>query len=831
MEKSISKVPIDTADNNIEKNALAHFSAGRYKDAAELYKYLLKREDNSFHRQQLAQCYLQRAFGMSAKGMPKEAGVLWENYAEWAEPPLIALDAYILWQLSAKNTQKAYAGLAQLTAKQLDEEYPELAVTLGFLMICGATELAAHIPADSALLVHWTVVQEALSAYQKNQNNDCELALQKLPFRSAFRDFRSLLKAQLISSSSVEQAQAILGKIPLSSPYRCLADAVLATMQQGADFVHTVLSLDTGLRRNVERAKGLSKSQIEFLQALQKLQDQPSAKAQFLCVLKHKSMFGNDAAQAYCLGILVDYPAGLKDYLKQFAAKGSIEEHRIQALLYEQAENIYEAGFCWWRCIDLLELQRPENDKKIALILRRMAARVSLEESIELIIDSLNYDSDDRDSYLKILNYYQQTQANPSEYQAWLETSLQNFPADIDFLARAAKSATDKKAFKKATGYAAKLLKIDPVNSLAKQLLFASHMSHARRLIKTEKFHLVAKEIQAAEQLMLEKTLRYQAELLRGFYIWVAEDKLLGMQQIVAAVEKLNQDPVNAQFQISMETALLELPSASFMRALPASKEHLLSPAQLTRLMTLIKQYAEQVQDSALICQALDKIKLPIKKSIQQQDFSEDLLLAWCQLMADSRNFELLRHCAKPAQAKWQKPIWMYFRVFAECNGDANNLNMTSVFNLQFAQNTALQDADQKTAFLIGRFLESTLDHQNPFNEDFLDEVFPLDEFSYDVFDELFAHVPEKQMHKIGLKVQDILMDTDPDKFINDMVRQYSKKIESKRLLALFNNPVFMSAVACVKAAELLKIDISISVEDIVYRFENDTPQTSLPFF
>lgn len=831
MKKSISKAPLDTADNNIEKNALVHFSAGRYKDAAELYKYLLKREDNSFHRQQLAQCYLQRALGMSAKGMPKEACVLWENYAEWAESPLIAQDAYILWQLSAKNTQKAYAGLAQLTAKQLDEQYQQLAVSLGFLMICGATELAAHIPADSALLTHWGVVQEALSAYQNKQNVDCEQALQKLPFRSAFRDFRTLLKAQIACSASVEQARALLARIPEDSPYQTLAQALLAYMQQGACFVKTALGLDPGLRRNIARAKGLSKPQMELLEAMDKLQGQPNAKAQFHLVLKQQSLFGIAIAQTFCQGMLAVYPAGIKDYLKYFKAKGDFEEYRLQALLHEQAEDNYEAGAYWCRCIEILEQHRPENDKKIALILRHMAGRTSLEEGLELIVDSLEYDNGDRESYLKILNFYQQTQANPGEYQTWLETSLQHFPADIDFLARAAKSAADKKAFKKAVGYAAKLLKIDPVNTLAKQLLFASHMSHARRLIKTEKFHLVAKEIQAAEELLVDKSLRYQAELLRGFYVWAAEDKQQGMQQIVATVQKLNDDPVNAQFQISMETALLEVPSASFIRALPASKEHLLSPAQLTRLMTLIKQYAEQVQDRALICQALDKIKLPVKKSIQQQDFSEDLLLAWCQLMADSQHFELLRHCAKPAQAKWQKPIWMYFRVFAECNGDANNLNMTSVFSLQFAQNTALQDADQKTAFLIGRFLESTLDHQNPFNEDFQDEDFPLDEFSYDVFDELFAHVPEKQMHKIGLKVQDILMDTDPDKFINDMVRQYSKKIESKRLLALFNNPVFMSAVACVKAAELLKIDISISVEDIVYRFENDTPQISLPFF
>ena len=830
MKKSISTASTGNSDTTIEKNASAHFSAGRYKEAAELYKYLLKREDNTFHRQQLAQCYLQRAWSMSAKGMPKEACVLWENYAEWAEPPLTGRDAYILWQLSAKDTQKAYAGLAQLTAKQLDEEYPQLAVYLGLMMVSGGAELAAHLAADSALQAHWTLVQEALAAYQNKQIVECEQALQKLPFRSAFRDFRTLLKAQIACGASVERARAQLDRIPEDSPYHALALALLAYMQQGAGFVKTALGLEPALRRNIARAKGLSKPQMDLLEAVYKLQGQPSAKAQFHLVLSQRSLLGIPMAKTFCQGMLAVYPSGTKDYLKYFEAKGSFEAYRLQALLHEQAEDNYDAGDCWWRCIEILEQHRPENDKKIALILRHMASSASLEEAHEMIVDSLDYDNGDRESYLKILDFYQQTQVNPGKYQTWLETSLQRFPADIDFLARAAKSAADKKAFKKAAGYAAKLLKIDPVNSLAKQLLFANHLAHARRLIKTQKFHLVAKEIQMAEQLMVDKSLRQQAKLLHGFYVWAAEDKPQGLQQIVDTVQTLNDDPVNAQFQVMMEAELLELPVASFVRALPASKDHLLSAPQLTRLMTLIKHYMEQVRDIKLLRDALDKNKAPIKKSIQQQDFSEELLLAWCQALANIQHFELLKHCAKLAQAKWQKPIWMYYSIFADCLGDANNLSMMTVFKLQHAQDEALKSNDQKTAFLISRFLESTRGYQDPFDDEMQYDDFLPDELSYDVFDELFAHIPEKQMRKIGLKVQDILMAVEPDKFVNDMIRQY-KQIEPKRLQALFHNPAFMSAVACIQAAAQLKIDIGLSFEDVVYRFEHDTPQISLPFF
>ncbi|MDD1621992.1 MAG: hypothetical protein LUQ11_10975, partial [Methylococcaceae bacterium] len=142
MKKSTPKPSAGKSETTLEQRALAHFSAGRYKEATDHLKDLLKQADNAVHRRQLAECYLQRALSMSAKGMPKEACILWENYADWAEPPLAALDSYILWQLSAKNTQKAHARLAQLTAQQVDENYPELAVCLGFLMIQADADIA-----------------------------------------------------------------------------------------------------------------------------------------------------------------------------------------------------------------------------------------------------------------------------------------------------------------------------------------------------------------------------------------------------------------------------------------------------------------------------------------------------------------------------------------------------------------------------------------------------------------------------------------------------------------------------------------------------------------
>ncbi|MDD1620548.1 MAG: hypothetical protein LUQ11_03625, partial [Methylococcaceae bacterium] len=649
-------------------------------------------------------------------------------------------------------------------------------------------DIAGYLPQDSVLLAHLSIAREALDAYRHQQTAQCEQVLQKLPFRSAFRDFRTLLKAQLASATSIEHAQSMLSKIPAQSPYRSAADALLAYTQNGSDFAAAMMGLDHNPRRAV--------------------------------------------AQAYCQGMLAAYPGGRKDYLKYFDLKDGFEENRIQALLCEKGEDSDGAWFYWRRCIDALKNKNPESDKKIALILRHMAVGASLTEAAGLIIESLDYDSDDRDSYLKILDFYDQTKPDPAKYQSWLENSLKRFPKDIDLLARAAKSASAKKAFKKAASYAQALLKIDPVNTLAKQLLFASHIAHARRLIKTEKYHLVAKEIEAAERLTVDKSLRRQAELLRGFHVWAAEDKTQGLQLIVESLQKLNDDPVNVQFQAAMEASLLELPVTTISKALPPCKDHLLSAQQLTRLMALIKHYDEQIEDRKPLFNALDKIKAPVKKTIQQQAFGAVLLLAWCQVLESIEHFELLKHCARLALGKWQRPIWVYYLTVSEIRGDSDRLGMTAMFRLQTALADARQENDQKTAFLINRFIVRSMGYQAPFGYDFEDGGNDDYQEGYDILDDLFGHIPESLLDKVMQRVQSIMMKTDPERFIAETIRQQGQKIGQKRLLALFDNPDFFSAVAILRAAEELRIAIGVGFEDIVHRFENDdTSQQSLPFF
>lgn len=835
MKKNPNQPSSDSSDSALEQQALTYFSSGRYKNAADIYKNLLKHSDNPNWRQKLAECYLQRALNMAEKGMPKEAAVLWENYSEWAEPPLAALEAYILWLLSAKNTQKAFARLDRIDAEQLDKNHPELAVWLGFLLVCEYPGIEAHIPHDSALMLHWQTVRGALEAYRSNRLEHIDELLKKLPFRSAFRDLRSLLKAQLSLPASIEQAHTLLSKIPDGSPYRPAANALSAYMLQGSAFVESSLQLEDSQRRLIAKAKGLSNKQLELLVAISKQSNNLTDKAQFNLAIRYRELIGNEAASRFCQAMLARYPSGRKDFLKNFAAKDSIESERIQALIHEENHDHDEAEDHWLHYIEALKTQGPESHKKIALIYRHLTQKLPPSLAVEFLMDSLQYDPEDRDSYLKILDYFEQEEPDPEEHAIWLAKGLEHLPKDIEMLVCAAKSAMRKKAFKKAAKYAQDLLKIDPVNTLAKELLFSSHLAHARKLIKTQKFHLVDKELQAAEQLSIDKTLLRQADLIRGFYIWAAEDKDRGLKAIADTLQSMNPGAATAHFQGFIESALMDVPYAPIAKQLPAVKAYELSEPELLHLTESIERYGEQLEKLDVVFNGLDKIKAPLKKSMKLLNYGEQALLAWCQTLEQIEHFDLLKQCAKSADGVWEKPIWSYYRVVAECQGDPSRLDITWTLRLQNAIEIAHEQKDSKTEFKIRRFIERSIGFQNPFGlddeDDFYEGGFDEDESGLDpdIIEDLFDHVPKRNMIKIGKKFEEMMNKSSPEQLMMDTLTKYAGRVDPNLLVELLMDQNFLVAIMMFEAAQSLRIDIDLSFDEIIEFFTDDEP-FSFPF-
>ena len=839
MKKKLLSTPkISDSDVSVlESQALSKQNAGQYKEAIDLYKSLLKRTDNADWREALAQCYLQRALVFAEKGLVKEALVLWENYAQYAKPPYLARDRYIGWLLHTNDLAKVKTCLTQLSAQQLDEQYPELAAVLGLVIITGKVDCLALLPKDSAFISHLGFAQEALTAYRNNTLEEIDPALKKLPFRSAFRDFRTLMKAALLLPESVEQAQGLLAKIPADSPYQQAGALSLAVTHSGATLVKDLLPLTQPQIKLIKDVKNFHKKQLELLDVLSHQKDRLSDKAKFNLAIQYQTLWGAELAQQYCLAALSTYPAGQRDFSKHFGAIDEFEVGRLKALTCERDRDFNGAEYYWKQCINALKKHGPKGAFKIALIMRHIATRQETpEEAIDWIMDSLNYDPDDRDSYVKILHYYQRQTEEADSYKQWLDKSLKKFPQDVELLSLAIKAAARNKAFKKAAQYAQALLKIDPVNTYAKQVLLTSHLAHARKLIKGKKFHLVEKELQQAETITIGKRYQTLTQLMRGFFVFVSADKKQGLQLITASAQQLNDGLACTYFCTTLEALLLDLQPAPLLKGLaPLAKDYLLSAQEMTQLIKQILHYADDDSASqALLHKALDKIKSVIKLSLKQQAYDEELLLSLCLCLDRIQYFELLSVCAKIAQSLWKKPIWMYYRVYAEAKGNPEKCSDINSYRLQENLIAALGQKDTRTASLISKFLEKYQASRKPQHSIF-DALFGNtdDDENYEdeePMDAIFGHLPDDLFDRLDIKVEELMKKNPPERILKIIAASYLSNNMAKLQNLVNDNPEIMYAFLILKAADDLGLDIDVSAEEIIACFKDQKP-TSFPFF
>lgn len=820
-------------DHDQEDRALKLLKSAKYKEASKLFKDLLKESDKQEWRENLAYCYVQRALDFATKGMYKEALVLWENHRQYAQPPYFAYQQYIIWLMLTKKQDEFYACLKQLSVEQLDKQYPKLAAVLGFLIFTGHPELEQHLPQGSVFIAHFKIIQAALQAFRDNNRELLRQTLKQLPYRSAFRDLRSLLHGIAAMPGSMQQAQSLLGRIPVNSVYYPSAKLLLASILEGAALVQALLQLNYPQRTLVGELKCLSKNQMEFIEHFCRLQDNLSDKVQFNLALQYQQLIGSDFTQQFCQSLLPRYAAGKKDFTKSFPGANEFEENRISALSCEQDNKLYDAGYYWKLCINSLkEEEGADNGLKIALILRHMAkAEPDAEAQIELLIDSLDYDTEDRYCYLQIIHYYSQQRETAKDYKLWLNKAVEKFPQDREVLTLAVNAATANKTYKKAGQYASKILKVDPLNSFARQTLFSCHRAQARKLMREKKYALVAKAIKQADKLKLGKSYQQQIHLMKALLCFANEDKQHGLEQITALMNSLSDEPVSMHLTAAREALVNGLPVATLLRDLPSAKEWILSEQQLAEITRLLQQFASDYDEMEIIHKALDRVKAPLKKSISGRVFAEPVLLDFCKVLDRIGHFELLRHCAKTAQLKYKQPVWVYYRIYADHNGETDDYSYLDVNRLQNAHDQARKDKDYVTAMLIDKLLEGHFATRPQTDFNFFDELFGFgdqEDQLNDPLEELFGHLPDGVLIELNKKVEKLTKKLTPEKLIKSLLKQVGNN--EALLLAVMHNPDIFSALMLVKAADELQIDIDVNVHDVIEVFEISDNKQSFPF-
>lgn len=727
----------------LEPKAASKLANGYYKEAIQTYKQLLKQEQRQEWQQALAKAYLLRAQNLADKKMYKEAAVLWENRASLSVADQQGLDEYISWLIKADRHIKAAHIFIDSTDALSNDARRQLTIQFGALLLAGQQDIAEIIP---ILLKESQLINEALVAYSKANDENCEAYLKKIPFRSPYRDVRSIIKALLIIDVEPNTASQLLQKVPTNSPYAPLAH-LIAMLGQNDDktLLDALNPANSNERAFIAYLKGWDKSQLKLISMLQDAAKRDNEKALLEVVAANRQVLGDKYSRQFCLALLPSYPVGVKIYQNIFGRLSAFEKNRITALSYERQRDFFNAEKYWRLSVNNLKKQQEqEKDStlKAALILRHIVALVEHrgeqfdDDTVPNdLIESINLNPEEKSSYIKLIQWYQH-QKDKRNYHKWADIAVKKFPKDSEILLIGMESATQKKAFKKAVGFAKKLLKEDPINIKARQIARSSHIAHSRKLIKTGKYELARKELIQAGQ--IEKTqLSGLVQINQGLLELQAEGSIKRTANLKARkpkskaaapdLFKLQQgkkfklkttQPIELLkkglelgggglcgfFRVIVETKSQAIEPALILPLLPRlSKTYTPTRHEVLEVLSLINSHSEI--GIPFIREVLEPLDILLQKAVKI-DFSKEELLNLCESFKKLEHYDLLQKFAYQALTRWKsEPVFVYYQLYGKAKGIFWSLPKSDKTRIHKAVDKAEADGDKRTAVMIMKFI------------------------------------------------------------------------------------------------------------------------------
>ncbi len=706
----------DLPTRELIARGVALLSDQNYKDAIDVYKLLLKREPQpeAGWRDSLAKVYLERARQLAQKAMHREAAVLWENIptlcGQTPQP-----DLYLDWLLRSGQYAKAMRAYASHAAAL--PAGGELETLLAALALAGQKEVLQAIPPDAPLRTHLTAAQAALRAYTQGEAEDAvRERLKAISIRSPYRDLRQALAALLKLETDPTGALALVERIPPTSPYQDLVELVRASA--ATDPARALLAL-TPAQRELAGLFGLDARQLKLLKDWARLGDRPSDKAKFEFIAANLALFDREQARRACLALLLGYPQGSKTYSNLFGPLPPFEAQQLKALRAEREDDDLDRTLRDWQgCVDLLRHETdPDSRLMAALILRHMAELLRKgddgwddgEQLRDCLEQSLRFDPDDRDVYLQLAILYKEVD-NDKEYHQWVEQAVKRFPDDPLVLLAAVKTATARKAHKKAAGFAARVLELDPINTKARTVLINAHLAHARKLMRADKYALAEKELDSAGQLERDNARTGIVEINRGLLALQQRQRDLGRRWLREGV-RLAGSPLLAWVRLAVETLRLKLEPADFQRDADLSDPRKLNASRtdLLALAQLLNAYREEeVSDLDTVLEDLEK---PLQRTIKALTSEDDLLLI-CESLHQAPHYGLLQYAATRAlEVQPERSLFVYYQIYGRAEGDLDLVKDRDYDRLEQAMERATAAKDHRAATSITRFLS-----QSPFS-------------------------------------------------------------------------------------------------------------------
>ncbi len=699
----------------LQQQAEAALAQQRYKEAIDSYKQLLKHQVTAPWQAALAQAYLGRGHELARKGMFKEAAVMWENRAtSCADQSLRGL--YLEWLLKGER----YANAALIYQKHLPEleqeaHHKQLAALFGALLLSTQSEV---LQKNLSAIPRWDnyiqAAQALLEAYCSGLIGAAlDSHLNAISLRSPFRDLRILIKA--LVSLETDQASALewAEKIPPDSPYFGLAQLL---PNPALELLDNVDELPRPLPKQdafVASLYGWDKKQQLVFQNLLKNQERNL----FEFVLKQHQGLGTAYVQQLCKQWAPLLPSSYINTYRSYFPLNDFEYNCVSALRIEKTDIEYAIDI-WDDALDALHDMQTEEatrhkaaliQKRRILLLRKSGFDnlINLEKPLQNCID---WNPNDKTAWLELIALYKEKDDKQNYYNQ-VNEALTQFPKDVDVLLSAVAAAQHRQAFKKAAGYAQDILRVDPINSQARRALIESHLGHARKQLKQEKYHLVSKELESAlqyergevhialhiNQALLDYQLGKSNSALEELQLTTqhAHSLLGGYAVIFLECKQANINPellIQCYKKKPPKPPLLPawnkgyVPSAEELLCLPK----LLSPYKAdSNLKSFLREWQTLLQKAA------------------RQSLKIEQLLVLCDFFKQMELYRLLQSYAEVGLKKSpQHTTFTFYAIYAKTDADIFSISSSDYERLRRALDNAHDADDHRTAVLILNFFK-----------------------------------------------------------------------------------------------------------------------------
>ena len=478
----------------------------RFKEAVELYKQLLKQEARPEWRDALATAYVGRAKSLFAKGLFKEAEVVIGNAVALdgvVKEPLFLIDCLIRQGEIGKALAQALKYVGGETVDPGEERLlSELAAAMFLARPVPLATGAGEPPARAKWIAAANAARAALAALTANKPADeIEPLLAEIPARSPFGPVRLIVKGLLTEDPA--KARRLFDGVASTSPFgplRMAAEA--ATPGEPIEVIGRLNEASAAQRACALEWLGGSASGTSTLTRLMEAERVgPGALFNFLS--KPGTNFPAADVRDACFNLLPKVPDRIAAYEKAFGKLSEAEKARVLALAAEAKPDWRRAESHWRSAAEAFAKEGSRQGPMSAgVIFRHLAEMTAQQRPMEhdasfYLRKSLDCDPDHIPAVLRLIELYRQD----DDDKAWhdlAEEAARRFPTESAVLMQAIESAAARKAYKKAAGFAKKLLDVDPINRPARQRMIELQIAQARKQMRSKRPDLARKELIAA---------------------------------------------------------------------------------------------------------------------------------------------------------------------------------------------------------------------------------------------------------------------------------------------------------------------------------------------